>query len=449
MASSERDLSARIDRLHRHERRAFSYIREKVNQLLTVMGTATLRPEELDDETLLELDPIGIISNSFTQIIGHLHETNRKLQEAKDEIQAIFDSAGAGIMVLDRNKKVVSFNRKQRESFGLKDGQQVIGTDCCINMCQREPIPERCTFENVMRTGQPFHQTEWTCGGRDYEVFGTPIRNAAGEIDFVVLVYTDVTEYRQIEAELRQAKAELERQNEGLRKLDQLKDNLIHDVSHELKTPVAKHLMQMEMLRSLFDSDRVAPEERQAFEVMEEGIRRQQGTIRDLLDLARLESGRRAYRRERFLLDGLVANLVHEYRRDLERFGVRCTVSVPRIEMIGDEDMLWHVLSNLMTNALKFRNPGVKGTLTIAAEERGDDVVIRVVDNGIGLTPEEQALVFERFFQACPSIPGSGIGMSICHRIVEDLGGTIAIASKGKGLGATVTVTLPRDTNAA
>src|SRR5512134_2742475 len=90
------------------------YIREKVNQLLQVMGSSPLKPEELDDETLLDLDPLGIIAGSFKQVLDHLKDTNRELTITHESLQAIFDATGVGISIIDRDFRIHKYNEKQR-----------------------------------------------------------------------------------------------------------------------------------------------------------------------------------------------------------------------------------------------------------------------------------------------------------------------------------------------
>ncbi len=111
------ELQQEVRELREKYANATQYIRRKVNQLLTVMGTAQLRPEELDDATLIELDPIGIVSDSFLQILRNVKETNEQLRTAHDEITAIFDSAGMGILVLDRDMRVIAWNKKIEDQF--------------------------------------------------------------------------------------------------------------------------------------------------------------------------------------------------------------------------------------------------------------------------------------------------------------------------------------------
>jgi PAS domain S-box-containing protein len=424
------------------ESRAIGYIREKVDQLLKVMGTAPLRAEELDDQTLLELDPIGIIAASFGQVLAHQKETNLRLRQARDEIAAIFESAGAGIMVLDAGMRILAYNRKQEEFFSRAPGS-VIGEACCSVMCRGKRDAERCTFELVLLGERTVHQPDWTCEGRHFDVVGTPIRDERGEIGRVVLVYTDITEHKRMEEELRQAKENLERQNAELKHLDRMKDGLIRDVSHELKTPVAKHLMQLELLRPLAASDRLTPGEKKSFFVMRESIRRQESVIRNLLDLSRLESGGRSYTRREVSLNAVIDEVLKDYQYALDSYHGRVTLDAEPVHVVSDEEMLWHVFSNLLNNAVKFRQRTVPLHVEITVAARGEEAIVRFADNGIGLLPEELARVFERFYQSSPAAEGSGVGLAICRQIIEDLEGRIQVESAGRNRGVAVTVALP------
>ncbi|MDA8338882.1 MAG: PAS domain-containing protein, partial [Nitrospiraceae bacterium] len=101
--------------MERKDKILLQYIREKVNQLLQIMGTKPLRDEELNDESLIAIDPIGIIAESFEQVLEHLKESNRQLQLARDYLQAVFDTAGVGISIIDRDLRIIKCNEKQKE----------------------------------------------------------------------------------------------------------------------------------------------------------------------------------------------------------------------------------------------------------------------------------------------------------------------------------------------
>jgi signal transduction histidine kinase len=252
-----------------------------------------------------------------------------------------------------------------------------------------------------------------------------------------------VDERQQAVESLKRAKASLELQNEELRKIDRMKDALLRDVSHELKTPVAKHAMQLEILRPLFDEKRTTEDERRAFSVMEKSIRRQESGIRNLLNLDRLESGGRHYSRETFRLDKLVEKVLEDYGENIETRGIDVSADMPEISISSDIEMLWHVFSNLISNAIKFQRRDGSPKISISAQATSDRVIVKVEDNGIGMSREAREKIFTRFYQASASVEGSGVGLTICRRIVEDLGGSIGIASKGAGTGCVIEVTLP------
>jgi hypothetical protein len=270
----------------------------------------------------------------------------------------------------------------------------------------------------------------------------TPVKDETGRVTVIIPEARDITDRKRAEEELRQAKLELEQRLEELKKLDIIKDGLLRDVTHELKTPVAKQAMQIELLRAALGRDCTARSGR-IIEVMEQSVRRQERVIRNLLDLSRLEAGGRRMTIRPVRIDEIVDSVLKEYQSALEETGMEVGVTVPPLVVSGDAEMLWHVFANLVGNAIKFRKAGGPGRLEISADREGEMTVLRFRDRGIGLAPEEQASAFERFYQAAPSVEGSGVGLSICRMIITELGGTITLESEGSGAGATATVSLP------
>jgi len=198
-------LRAEIERLREENRtlrdwqqKSIHYIRDKVDQLLGVVGTSPLRPEELDDDMLLRLDPVGIVSDTFVQILETLRQANEELSLAKNELDAIFHAAGNGIMVLNTAGEVVSYNTKLKDLF-LEDSNQLLGRCCFEKICSPESLREACVFDMVMQQGQTVARRNWQSRGRHYDVVGTPIKNRAGDIAQVVLVYNDITERKEAE----------------------------------------------------------------------------------------------------------------------------------------------------------------------------------------------------------------------------------------------------------
>ncbi len=256
-------------------------------------------------------------------------------------------------------------------------------------------------------------------------------------------IVMDITDRKKAEEELEKAYKELEAQNRELRILDEMKDTLVRDVSHELKTPVAKHSMQLEILKPIALEHRLSEEEKKALVVMEESIRRQESVIRNLLDLSRLEAGARKYRCEPVQLDRLLAKTVEDYRYATEVHGIEVVLKVSPLVISSDAEMLWHLFSNILNNAIKFRRKGVPGRILVSVQHLDGEVQVSVRDDGIGMDAEDTDRAFSRFYQASASYEGSGVGLTICRMIAQGLGGRIVLESEGSGKGLTATVALP------
>jgi diguanylate cyclase (GGDEF)-like protein len=182
---------------------AFGYIRAKVDQLLGVMGTLPLRPEELDDETLLALDPIGIIAASFDHILEHLRETNEALTVARNEVQAILDSAGAAILVVDSQMRLEVCNQQAQELF-FSELNAVEGEPLCDILQCASTAAEREVFKRILETGSVSEQGDLVHEGRHYHFVATPLQDAEGRVTRAVFVYSDFTERRLAQEQVRQ-----------------------------------------------------------------------------------------------------------------------------------------------------------------------------------------------------------------------------------------------------
>ncbi len=180
--------------LHQDHQTAVAYIREKINQMLKVIGTAPLRPEELDEKHLIALDPLGIISRSFAQILEHSNLTNEKLRLAKDEIQAIFESVGGGLLVMDNERKILTSNSPFREMFS--PGQDdIVGRTCHEIICGNANHPkETCCFKRMLENDGLAILPDRRFGDRHFSVAATPIRDRDNKIIRCVVLYVDITE---------------------------------------------------------------------------------------------------------------------------------------------------------------------------------------------------------------------------------------------------------------
>jgi len=187
--------------LRQRDAELVDYLRHKIDQLLKVIGTLPLRAEELDEAELVAFDPIAIIAGTFTQILQTQRQTNLQLKAARDKIDAIYNAVGAGIVVLDREHRILSCNKRLKELF-FAGKRRVTGRTCIELMCRSESPPTGCVFAKVMASGLRERTREWFFEERFYDVVGMPVKDRRGMVQQVVIVYHEVTERKWAEHEL-------------------------------------------------------------------------------------------------------------------------------------------------------------------------------------------------------------------------------------------------------
>jgi Na+/proline symporter/signal transduction histidine kinase len=249
-----------------------------------------------------------------------------------------------------------------------------------------------------------------------------------------LLAYSHRLEEKQ--AALEAATRELQEANERLKELDRLKDDFISTVTHELRTPLTSIRAFSEILH---DNPDLGEAERQRFLglVIKESERLTR-LINQVLDLAKLESGLAQWRSESLDLRDVVDDAVNATSALFKAKGVAIeTRLVPSPPVLGDRDRLTQVILNLLSNAVKFCTPG-SGRVVVRLAGDGRFVRVEVEDNGVGISPEDQAVIFEKFRQVGDTMTekpsGSGLGLAICRRIVDHLGGRLGVSSEvGRG----------------
>jgi signal transduction histidine kinase len=250
--------------------------------------------------------------------------------------------------------------------------------------------------------------------------------------------------YRELFEQADEARAALAVQNERLRELDHLKDNLISVVSHELRTPLTSILGYLELLQQ--DREQLTQRQRHFVGVVGRNADRLLNIVVDLLFVAQAQAGQLTLDRQPLDLSGLVDHAVEAAlpaanERQITIIAVPCAGAIVR----GDSQRLEQVLDNLLSNALKFtpRN----GSVEVRVSTRRGEVALEVADSGIGIPPSAQRELFTRFFRTdaaiAAAIQGTGLGLSIVKAIVEGHGGQVGVESV-EGEGATFRVTLPR-----
>ena len=247
----------------------------------------------------------------------------------------------------------------------------------------------------------------------------------------------DVTNRKRAEAALREAKDDAESAN-------RLKDQFLATLSHELRTPLNAILGYARMLQT----NVIAPEKRQrAFDIIERNAAVQNQLIEDLLDISRITRGQVRLEPTPVPLATVLREAIEVVRpaADARRIALDLDIDPFAGFVNADAARLQQVFWNLLTNAVKFTDPG--GRVAATLRRAGDDVEVSVVDSGIGISREFLPFVFEPFRQADARQTrvhgGLGLGLAISRQLVELHGGTIAAASEGPGMGATFIVRLP------
>lgn len=235
-------------------------------------------------------------------------------------------------------------------------------------------------------------------------------------------------------------------QFEALRDLDRIKGDFINAASHELRTPLTTITGYAEFLE-----DEVAGplngEQRGFVTQIQEGARRLQRIVDDMLDFARLEAGSFMLVKHEADLGLLIREELSDLRAQAEEADLTLAAEVPEeaMQVSMDPRRVGQVLLNLLGNALKFTPAG--GNVTIRLSATPEAARVEVVDTGIGISEQYLSRLFQKFFQVDPSMTrergGAGLGLSIAKALIEEHGGEIGVSSR-LGEGSTFWFTLPR-----
>ncbi|GAP06417.1 histidine kinase [Anaerolinea thermolimosa] len=233
---------------------------------------------------------------------------------------------------------------------------------------------------------------------------------------------------------------------EKLKKTETMRRQLIGDVTHELRTPLAAVRGYIEGMM-----DGVFPAGPETYQLMHGEIERLQRLVDDLQELSRVEAGAFKLNPRPVSINNLVETVRRHFERQFEEKGVvletRVEAGLPEIKV--DPDRILQVLTNLVGNALQYTPAG--GKVQVYAFRDKSEIHVSVADTGIGIAPQHLPFIFNRFYRADPSRTrtsgGSGIGLTIAQALVKAHEGRIWAESKGEGRGSTFHFTLPINLN--
>ncbi len=241
----------------------------------------------------------------------------------------------------------------------------------------------------------------------------------------------------------------LEETNQKLVELDQMKSQFFANISHELRTPLTLLIAPLEELMRQSPLDEPT---REILKLMQGNAMRLLKLINDLLDLAKLDSGRMQVRREPLAVEEFIKGLVQSVQGAAKDKKVRLSSNVSKEvgTVMADGDKLEKVILNLLFNSVKFTPAG--GTVELSAASQDGAMVLQVKDTGMGISEKDLPHIFDRFWQADASAQrkyqGTGIGLSLVKELVEVQGGTVKVESQ-LGKGTTMTVRVPVEKSTA
>jgi PAS domain S-box-containing protein len=378
--------------------------------------------------------------------------TTRKYAEealinSEDQKKAILNNLPHLAWLKDCDGKYLSVNDSFASSFN-KSVDEVIGkTDYDI---YPQELAQRYREEDfkIILTHKKLFLEEQT-GDKWYESFKAPIFDGIGNVIGITGIALEITKRKKSEEENREYSEKLAIQNVKLKLIndelksakeraeesDELKSAFLANMSHEIRTPMNAILGFATLIRN-----RVLNEEkrRDYIDLINSNCRQLLHIITDIIDISKIEAGQISIMNKNFLLNKMLNDLLLNYTNQIEvlrkpiRLILKPGLKNEESALFTDKVRLEQILSNLLSNALKFTD---KGTIEFGyLIDRRRDIVFYVKDTGIGMTSHEQKIIFDRFRQVSTSYNkmygGTGLGLSISKGLAEKLGGSIWVESE-------------------
>ncbi len=375
-----------------------------------------------------------------------LLKATEELVRSKHILETIIEIVDHGILMSDGNGRVAAFNSNVARMLELPI--ELLGSKCDWHEITRYQAEQgefdddgtkSIQYWSDIRTNakDPFIYTRQRPNGVELEVWNTPIPGGGW-----LQTFSDITKRKQAEVALTQSKDEAELAN-------RTKSEFLANMSHEIRTPLNAILG----LTNLSLDTRITDKQRGYLEKTDQSAKSLLGVINDILDLSKIEAGKLDIDHIPFDLHEVIEHIhgisAHEALRKGLEFNIKVDDTVPQF-LIGDPNRLLQILTNLTGNALKFTEEGCVDIEVHALEnsEVSTRLAFCVRDTGIGISPQDQKKLFEKFSQVDASITrrfgGSGLGLAICRRLANLMGGEIDVDSE-TGEGSTFTVSLPFD----
>jgi PAS domain S-box-containing protein len=412
------------------------------------VGWIACRATVFQDEIGLPLRMIGVNVD-----ISDRKQAEAARSEINQTLEALIQACPLAISVFSADEGIVKmWNPAAERIFGWSESEVVGQFVPSIPADKREEFTAKL---KKIRAGHGIAGMETQRQRKDgtsidIGLWATPVRDSKGNINCMSII-ADISDRKQVEVELAQLLDREQAARAQAEAINRQKDEFLATLSHELRTPLNAILGWAQLLRSRpYTEDSLAC----GLEAIERQSRVQAQLVEDLLDVSRIIQGKLALKPGWFVMEKTIEIALSSVMFAAQAKSVTLSSELdPAVRLMwGDAQRLQQVLSNLLTNAVKFTPAG--GTVAVRLEAVAvanspspNYVQITVSDTGKGISPEFLPYVFDRFRQADGSITradsGLGLGLAIVRHLVELHGGTVRAESPGKDLGATFTVMLP------
>ncbi len=388
-------------------------------------------------------------ANALENEISERQGAEQALRESEERYRHIINAAADAIISIDEAGMVCEFNRAAEQIFGFSKSE-LMGKPLTAIIPGRLRDQHVAGLQRYLATGQR-HLPRWqnielpglTKDGREFPLEVSFSLLEAGEKKFLTGVLRDITERKQAEVELQQAK-------EAAEAATQAKSEFLANMSHELRTPM-NAIIGFTRLVSRRAKDILPPRDHENLGKILISAEHLLALINDILDLSKIEAGRMEVHPVSIQLEELVDTCLRTVEPMIKserlRLGKEIEADLPPLRT--DQDKLKQILMNLLSNAVKFT---AEGSVTVTARHQDGAVALGVADTGIGIPADKLELIFEEFRQMDSSIArtygGTGLGLSISRRLAGLLGGDLTVQST-VGVGSTFTVTIPPSSDPA
>lgn len=364
-------------------------------------------------------DELGALGASFNLMARELQIRIEELKSRGEQLAVVLGSMVEGVIAVDGKERILFANEAAGVFFDFSP-HRALGRPFWEAV--RNPVVQKAVQE-ALRGVDPARRQEFEVVRTRRMVALHATRLPGAPCPGAVLVLHDVTE---------------------LRRLENLRQEFVANVSHELKTPLTSIKAYAETLLGGALED---PEHNVAFvKRIEEQAERLHQLIVDVLSLARIEQNPAGLELTSLSLTEAAEECVARHLASAEAKEVRLTVETPAsLDVRAEREGLRTILDNLVNNALKYTPPG--GQVFVRCREEQQMAAVEVSDTGIGIAPEHQGRIFERFYRADAArsreLGGTGLGLSIVKHLVQAFDGAVSVTSQ-VGRGSTFVVHLPR-----